>query len=196
MKKSLGAQTIAVPTPVWLVGSYDGEGRPNLATIAWGGICCSIPPALTVSLRKARHSYDAIMERKAFTINVPSEAYLREADYAGICSGRDTDKFAGAGLTPVRSDLVDAPYVAEFPLVLECRLMQTLDLGAHTQFIGEIVHVKGDESVLALTGEVDAAKVKPVIYSPATRTYYSLGAEIGKGFQVGKDLLEKGRPKG
>lgn len=190
MKKSLGAATHAMPTPVWLVGTYDKEGKPNLATIAWGGVCCSDPPSVTVSLRKSRHTYDAILERQAFTINVPSEAFARAADYAGIASGRDADKFGAANLTPVRSDLVDAPYVAEFPLVLECRLLKTVEIGAHTQFIGEIVDVKAEEDVLDVNGVPDAAKVLPLVYSPANRTYYGLGAVVGKGFDIGRDLLK------
>jgi flavin reductase (DIM6/NTAB) family NADH-FMN oxidoreductase RutF len=190
MKKSLGAAAQAMPTPVWLVGTYDKEGKPNLATIAWGGICCSDPPAVAVSLRKSRHSYDAILERKAFTINVPSEAFARAADYAGIVSGRDADKFGAANLTPVRSDLVDAPYVAEFPLVLECRLLRTVEIGVHTQFIGEIIDVKAEEEVLDSNGAPDAAKVLPLVYSPTNRTYYGLGAVIGKGFDIGKELLK------
>jgi len=190
MKKSLGAQTLAVPTPVWLVGSYDKEGKPNLVTVAWGGICCSGPPAVTISLRKSRHSHAAILQRGAFTVNVPSEAFLRAADFAGLASGRDTDKFGVAGLTAVRSLLVDAPFVAEFPLVLECRLMHTVELGVHTQFIGEIVDVKAEEAVLNAQGQLEAALVLPIVYSPATRTYYGLGAEIGKGFETGRELLK------
>lgn len=190
MKKSLGAETFAMPTPVWLVGTYDKDGQANIATIAWGGICCSNPPSVTISLRPSRHTYDAIMERKAFTINVASEAFAREADYAGIASGRNVDKFAAAGLTPVRSDLVDAPYVAEFPLVMECRLLQTVELGVHTQFIGEIIDVKAEEAVLDANGVLDAAKVLPLVYSPANRTYYGLGAVVAKGFDIGKELLK------
>jgi flavin reductase (DIM6/NTAB) family NADH-FMN oxidoreductase RutF len=190
MKKSLGATTHAMPTPVWLVGSYDKEGKPNLATIAWGGVCSSDPPSVTVSLRKSRYSYDSILERKAFTINVPSEAFARAADYAGIVSGRNADKFGAAGLTPVRSDLVDAPYVAEFPLVLECRLLQTVEIGVHTQFIGEIVDVKAEADVLDANGVPDALKVLPLVYSPSNRTYYGLGAIVGKGFDIGKELIK------
>lgn len=190
MKKSLGAMTYAVPTPVWLVGTYDQDGKPNLATIAWGGICSSDPPAVTISLRKSRHSYDAILQRKSFTINVPSEAFARAADYAGIVSGRDHDKFAAAGLTPIRSELVDAPYVAEFPMVLECRLLQTVEIGIHTQFIGEIIDVKAEEDVLDGDGVPDAGKVLPLIYSPSNRTYYGVGAVIGKGFDIGRKLMK------
>lgn len=190
MKKSLGAVTHAMPTPVWLVGSYDKEGKPNLATVAWGGVCCSDPASVTVSLRKSRHSYHAILERQAFTINVASNRFAREADYAGIASGRDSDKFAVAGLTAVRSELVDAPYVAEFPLILECRLLQTVEIGVHTQFIGQIVDVKAEEEVLDGNGVPDATKVLPLVYSPANRTYYGIGAVVGKGFEIGKELMK------
>jgi len=111
VKRSLGAKTIAPATPVWVVGTYDHEGKPNAMTAAWAGICCSKPPCVYASLRRATHTYGSIMERKAFTVSIPSEAYVKEADYFGIASGRDADKFAATGLTPVKSDLVDAPYV-------------------------------------------------------------------------------------
>ena len=73
MKKSFGAKTLAFPNPVWCVGSYDTKDQPNLMTIAWGGICCSSPPAVTISLRKATYTYGNIIERKAYTINIPSK---------------------------------------------------------------------------------------------------------------------------
>lgn len=189
MKKSLGASTNVMPTPVWLVGTYDKDGKANIATVAWGGVCCSNPPAVTISLRKARHSYDAIMERKAFTVCVASSQFVREADYAGIASGRNADKFHNAGLTPVRSELVDAPYVSEFPLVIECRLLQAVEIGVHTQFIGEIVDVKADEELMT-DGDLDPAKVQPLIYSPTNRLYYGLGPVVGHGFEIGKELLK------
>src|SRR6185369_14509711 len=128
MKKSVGAKTLLFPTPVLMVGTYDQAGKPNLMNAAWGGICCSEPPCVTVSLRKSRYSYDAIIERKAFTVGIACESRMTEADYLGIASGRDADKFAVTGLTPIRSELVDAPYAEEFPLVLECRLLHTLEL--------------------------------------------------------------------
>ena len=111
MKKSIGAKTLVYPSPAFVIGTYDKDGRPNVMTAAWAGICCSKPPCVSVSLRKARYSYDNIVARKAFTVNVPSEQYVRETDYFGIVSGRKKDKFAASGLTPVKSDLVDAPFV-------------------------------------------------------------------------------------
>lgn len=189
MKKSLGAKTLLFPTPVLMVGTYDQAGKPNLMTAAWGGICCSDPPCVTVSLRKTRHSYDSVVERKAFTVGITNEANMTEADYAGIASGRDADKFAVAGLTPVRSELVDAPYAAEFLLVLECRLLHTLEIGIHTQFIGEIVDVKADLDTLSDDGLPDILKVKPLVYDTAHKGYHAVGPLLGKAFSVGKKLL-------
>jgi flavin reductase (DIM6/NTAB) family NADH-FMN oxidoreductase RutF len=187
MKKSLGAATLIYPTPVWIVGTYDSEGRPNLMTAAWGGVCCSKPPCVAVSLQKVRHSYAAIMQRRAFTVSVPSQDQVKLADFLGMVSGKNEDKFAATGLTAVRSDLVDAPYPAEFPLVLECRVLHILEIGLHTQFVGEILDVKADESILE-GGQPDITKLRPIIYAPGARTYHGLGEFLGKGYVIGREL--------
>ncbi len=189
MKKSLGARTLAFPTPVWVVGTYDQDGKPNAMTAAWAGICCSKPPCVAVSLRKATYSYGNIVARQAFTISVPSEAHVREADYLGMATGKEVNKFAAARLTPVNSTVVDAPYVKEFPLVLECKLLHTLEIGLHTQFIGEILDVKADPEVLGDKGLPDIEKVQPIIFGPEIRTYHGLGRYLGQAFAIGKDLF-------
>jgi len=191
MHKSLGPQTLAYPTPTWIVGSYDHQGRPNGMAAAWGGICCSNPPCVAVSLRKATYSYASLATRRAMTISIPSEEQVKQADYFGLVSGRDVDKFVALNLTPVRSERVDAPYVKEFPLVLECRLAHVIELGLHTQFVGEIVDVKADDSVLAPGGLPDIDKVKPFAYDPSTQTYVRVGGVIGKAFSMGKEIGKK-----
>ncbi len=192
MKQSVGAKTLAMPTPVWLVGTYDADGKPNIMTIAWGGICCSTPPCVTVSLRKATHSYAAIVERRAFTVSIPTEGQAAQADYVGTVSGRDVDKFAACGWTPVRSELVDAPYVGEAPLVVECRLLHTLEIGLHTQFVGEIVDVKADPAVIGAKGYPDITKVKPLAWDPAHRGYYGMGEFLGMAWAIGKKIGGEG----
>jgi flavin reductase (DIM6/NTAB) family NADH-FMN oxidoreductase RutF len=157
-------------------------------TAAWGGICCSDPPCVAVSLRKATYSYGNLMERRAFTISVPSQSQAREADRFGLVSGRDTDKFAATGWTPVRSDLVDAPYVEECPLVLECKVLHVIELGLHTQFVGQILDVKANEDVLDATGMPDIQKVLPIVFSPGGRVYYGVGASLGHAFAMGKEI--------
>ena len=186
MKKSLGAKTIVVPTPVWCVGTYDTAGKPNVMTVAWGGICCSSPPCVTVSLRKATYSYGSIMEKQAYTVSVPSVDQVKEADYYGMASGRDVDKFKETGLTPVKSELVDAPYVGEFPMVLECRVIHHYEIGLHTHFVGEILDVKVEDDLLTEDGKVDIEKVQPFVFNPDAGRYHGIAGFIGGAFSVGR----------
>ena len=193
MKRSLGAKSLVYPTPVFVIGSYDEKGEPNLMTAAWAGICCSKPPAIGVSLRKATYTYGNIMSHKAFTVNVPSEEMVVQADYFGMVSGRTDDKFAAVGFTPVRSDLVDAPYIEECAMVLECKLIQTHEIGLHTQFIGEIVDVKVEDDTLDQKGVCQISKVKPFIYAPGDQNYYRIGEMLARGFDSGKAIERKKR---
>ena len=188
MKRSLGAKTIIYPTPVFVVGTYDKVGRPNIMTAAWGGICCSKPPCVAVSLRKATYTYGNIMEQQAFTISIPSEDHAKLADYCGLVSGKSHDKFDDTGLTPVKSDLVNAPYIEEFPLILECKVVDTFEIGLHTQFVGEIMDVKADEGILGEKGLPEIEKVKPILFAPENLDYYGVGRHLGKAFSIGKQV--------
>jgi len=176
------------PAPVLVVGTYDKAGKANVMTASWGGICCSQPPCVAVSLRKATSSYENIMERKAFTISIPSEEHLKAADYFGLVSGRTTDKLATAKLTAVKSKLVDAPYVREFSLILECKLVDVAEIGMHSQFIGEVLDVKADDSIIGDGGAIDIKKLRPLIFTPDTQDYYGVGSFLGKVFSAGKGL--------
>ena len=188
MKTSLGAKGLLYPTPVLVVGTYDKAGRANAMTVAWGGIVCSQPPCVGISLRKATYTYENIVERKAFTVCISSEKYVKEVDYFGVASGKKVDKFAATGLTPVRSNCVDAPYIEEFPFVLECELLHTIEIGFHTQFIGEIKDVKAEESIVDEKGLVNVEKFQPMVYTPEIRKYYGIGRFLGHAFSMGKEI--------
>ena len=186
MKRSLGAKPLAYTTPVWVIGTYDETGRPNVMTASWGGICCSRPPCVNVSLRKATYTYGCLLGRRAFTVSIPSADQAPQADFFGLASGRDVDKLAAVGLTAVPSELVDAPWVGEFPMVLECRLLHTLEIGLHTLFVGEIVDVKADEAVVDERGLPDPEKVRPFVYLPEVQRYHEIGSALGRAFDVGR----------
>ena len=187
MKRSVGPKTVLFPTPVLVVGTHDANGRPNAMAAAWGGICCSRPPCVAVSLRKATYTYGNIVARQAFTLSIPSETHVRQADYFGLVSGRSEDKFAATGLTPVQSDTVDAPYVGEFPFALECKLLHTIEIGLHTQFIGEVMDIVAEEDVLGESGAIDIERVRPLIFAPENRAYYGVGARLGEAFSIGRE---------
>ena len=186
-KISLGAE-IKLMAPVWVIGSYDKAGKADMMTAAWVGICCSKPPCVSIALRKATYTYGNIMERKAFTVNIPSRNYLKEADYFGLVSGRDIDKLSATGLTPIKGEKVDAPYLKEFPVAVECKLINTVEVGLHTIFIGEIMDVKADKSMV---GENNSLSPCMLLFNPTTRDYYGIGEQLGKAFSAGKEILNK-----
>ena len=191
MKRSIGPQTLVYPLPAFLVGTYDAEGKPNIMTAAWGGVCCSEPPLLSVSIRGQRWTHDAIFGRRAFTVSVPSAAMAAQTDFAGIASGGKTDKFRELSLTPAKAEFVDAPYVAECPAVVELALHSSIDLGSHTMFIGEIKDVKINEDCLDEKGRPLREKIDPLCYDGGTREYFRTGAGVGKAFAGGKIFWKK-----
>jgi flavin reductase (DIM6/NTAB) family NADH-FMN oxidoreductase RutF len=189
MKLELPAKTILLPSPVLIIGTYNKEGKPNIMNAAWGGIVCSKPPCISVSIREARLTYHNIMLTKAFTVNFPSEKFAKEADFAGLVSGRDFDKFKKCGLTPEKSTRVNAPIVKEFPYALECKLINQIELGVHTMFIGEIVGMVADREILTQDQLPDIEKVKPIMYSSGNMAYYNVGTKVGDAYTIGKELM-------
>jgi flavin reductase (DIM6/NTAB) family NADH-FMN oxidoreductase RutF len=186
---SLDPSPILHPHPVLLVGSYGADGRPNLMNAAWGGICCSEPPCVAVSLREATLTYHNILGTRAFSVGIPSRAQVRIADYVGIVSGHDRDKFRDTGLTPTLSEKVNAPIAAELPFSLECRLLEHHKLGLHTIFIGEIVGILAAEDVLGPKGLPDIEKTQAILWGGfGSNHYFAVGDELGRAFSVGKGL--------
>jgi flavin reductase (DIM6/NTAB) family NADH-FMN oxidoreductase RutF len=192
-RKNMGTRPYLCPTPLVLCGTYDSNGRPNLAALAWAGVCCSEPPAVQISVRKERYTHAAILEKKEFTVNVPSVRHAEQADFCGIASGRSVDKFARAGLTPVRGQFVNAPLVEEFPICLECKLLHRFELGSHDLFVGEVMASWIREDCLDEEGFADPLKISPVAFTPAQSGgyYYALTKPAGKSFDIGKKLMEK-----
>lgn len=191
MKKSLGANPLVYPTPVWVIATYNKDNSVNVMTAAWGGICCSKPPCLAVSLRDATYTHGNILRNKAFTVNIATREFITEVDYFGISTGRNTDKLADTGLTSESSKEVNAPMIKEFPLNIECRLKDVVEIGLHTQFIGEIIDVKAMESILGEQDVPDVDLLNPVVFSPVVRKYHVLGETIGRAFDIGKKFRQK-----
>jgi flavin reductase (DIM6/NTAB) family NADH-FMN oxidoreductase RutF len=189
-KRSLGPSPLLYPEPALLVCVWDAAGKANVMLAAWGGICCSEPPSLAVGIRPERWTYAALLSRKAFTVGIPSEDLLAGADFVGMVSGKRMDKFARAGFSAQKAEFVDAPYVAECPVVLECSLSNTLELGSHTLMIGTILDVKADEDCLDASGKFpDIDKVAPLVFDAGSRAYYGVGRKLGESFFAGKKLL-------
>ena len=185
---SLGPQAFLSPAPVLLVGTYDEAGQPNIMTAAWGGLCCSQPPCLSVSLRRSSWTCRSLQQKQAFTVSIPSRNMVGQADFAGLVSGRQEEKFKTLGLTPRAGEHVDAPIVAECPVVLELLLRHSLELGSHIQFVGEIMDVKVNRNCLTPEGLPDPARIDALSFAPLTKEYYAVGEFVARAFAVGKTV--------
>ena len=192
-KKSLGIKPYIHPLPAFLVASYAPDGKPNMMLASCAGICSIVEPVcLTVSVHSARYSHECILHSKAFTLNVPGSAIIAEADFAALTGGKDVDKFAATGLTPVKSDLVNAPYIAECAINVECELYQTNTVGAFTQMIGKVIDMKVSDNCLTADGAYpDVTKYVPLIVDCGIRVYRAPGEKLGDVTAMGTKFIKK-----
>lgn len=176
--------TLLSPVPPAIVTCGSME-RPNLLTVAWTGIVNSNPPMTYVSIRPERYSYGLIKESGEFAINLTTGALVRAADFCGVRSGKDLDKFEATHLHPQKAEKISAPLLAESPLSLECRVVKALPLGSHEMFLAEIVAVQVDASLVDENGRLNLGKCNLAAY--AHGEYFALGKRIGTfGFSVKK----------
>ncbi|MBE0475515.1 MAG: flavin reductase family protein [Coriobacteriia bacterium] len=163
------------PSPVAVVTAAAPGGGSNLITLAWVGMACSEPVHVTVAVRPTRHTHGLIVASGEFCLNLLSEEMVRSVDVCGVRSGRDTDKWEAAGLTPEPAEDVGAPRIAEAAYVLECAVVERLSLGVHDLFVARVLGAYAEESVLA-DGKVDYDALRPLSYCPTE--YRSLGARV------------------
>ncbi|MEA4984694.1 FMN reductase (NADH) RutF [bioreactor metagenome] len=178
--------TLIYPLPAALVSCGKTPDEYNVLTISWLGTLCSSPPMCYVSVRRERKSYEIIKANGEFVINLTNEALAFAADWCGVRSGRDYNKFKEMNLTPVMAEKVNAPIIKEAPLCIECRIKEIITLGTHDMFISEVINIQADKQYIdPETQSFDMAKAKLIAYSHGH--YYKLGEEIGKfGWTVKK----------
>jgi len=156
------------PVPAVLVTCGVPGERPNIIAIAWTGIVCGKPLMMSVSVRPATFSHHLLKEHPEFVINIPTAEMVEVVDFCGSKSGREVDKFAALGLTAAPASQVSVPLIAECPINIECRTQQSLVLGLHEMFIGEVLAVQVDEKILDEKGRVTSARFNPLAYFPPT----------------------------
>lgn len=178
------------PLPAIMASCMRPGGRANIITLAWAGTVCSDPAMVSVSIRPERYSYGIIKDTREFVINLVNRELVFAADYCGVKSGREVDKFEDLGLTPFDSQHIKAPGIAESPVSLECRVRDILPLGSHDMFLGEVLGVTVDKAYMDEKGKFDLNASGLVAYSHGE--YFELGERLGKfGYSV-----EKGKTKG
>ncbi len=178
------------PLPAVMVSCAREGEKPNILTLAWVGTICSDPVMVSISVRPERYSYNIIKETKEFVINLTTEDLTRATDFCGVRSGKDVDKFKEMKLTPMPSQKIKAPGIAESPVNIECKVKEVVPLGSHHMFIAEVVGVNVDEDLLDEKGRLDLRKARLIAYSHGE--YMSLGKKLGKfGYSVQKRKKRK-----
>lgn len=172
--------------PVFIVAAYDKTGKPNAMNAAWGGIYTDNTIGICIS--EGHKTTQDILASGAFTVSMATADKVTECDYVGIVSGnKEPDKFAKAGFHATKSEFVNAPVIDELPMSLECEL---LSYDKESDFMtGKIVNVSALDSILDTDGQIDPAKLRPVIYDPVHHDYLVIGEKVGKAFSDGKKLL-------
>ena len=190
MSKDLGVQPYLFPMPTYMIGTYNEDNTVDVMMMAWGGICAEDMVAL--NLESDHKTVANLQLRKAFTLSVPGTDTLRESDFLGIASSNKMpDKFERTGLHAVKSERVDAPVITEYPLTLECEVvqMQSQPYGLHV--LGKIVNVIADEKILDDSGKIDAGKIHAFAFDQMKNGYYAVGEKVGQAWQSGADLMKK-----
>lgn len=189
MKKSLGVKPYLYPMPVLMIATYGEEDKVDVMNMAWGGICANNMVALNIS--EGHKTAKNLKERKAFTLSIADVDHLEAADFFGIASGNKmADKFEKSGLHAVKSDMVDAPVVEEFPITLECKVVEFQQSVAGFRVLGEIVNVLADEAVLDPEGNVDPTKINAFAFDQFQNGYYKIGEKVGQAWSSGKKLMK------
>lgn len=190
MKKSMKkdfwrAGNMLYPLPAVMVSCQRPGEKPNIITIAWAGTVCSSPAMVSVSLRRERYSYGIIRETGEFVVNLVTRDLVFAADWCGVKSGRDVDKFKELHLTRQKMEQGDVPGIAESPVNLACKVRQVIPLGSHDMFIAEITGVAVDEAYMDEKGKFHLNDTGLVAYSHGE--YVELGKRLGKfGYSVKK----------
>lgn len=183
MRKNFGAKPYLFPQPVMIIGTYDENGKANAMNAAWGGIVGNDEIIMDLAPHKTTSNIGAT---KAFTISIADADHVVACDYVGVESGNKApDKMEKAGFTTVKSEFVNAPVINELPLTLECELVKVIDGG---KYLGRIVNVSADESILGEDGEISLEKFFPIIFDTVHAGYYKLGERVGTAFKDGLQL--------
>ena len=186
MKKQIKTTEAIFPMPVLMIATYNEDGTIDVMNAAWGTMLER--DQVILNLTESHKTVKNIRERKAFTVSIANAKNVVAADYFGIVSGNNTtNKFENSGLTSTKSEKVDAPIINEFPICLECELLED---ESNWGIVGKVINVSADEEILK-EDQVDINLLEAIAFDPYTHGYYKVGERVGNAFKDGLALKEK-----
>ena len=183
MKKSIGVKWGIFPMPVLMIATYNEDGSIDVMNAArWTMFHYN---QVILDLDESHKTVKNIMKRNAFTVSFANAKNVVAADYVWIVSGNDTpDKFKKSWLTAIKSEKVDAPIINEFPICLECKLIEGI---SDHWIVGEIVDVLVDENVMNWE-KIDISAVEALAFDPYANWYYKISERVWNAFSDGSKL--------
>lgn len=179
---------IIQPLPLHMIASYDKDRKVDVMPAAWAGQCG--PNLIELNLAPAHKTVKNIEESKAFTVSYATKDTLAVSDYFGIVSANDTDdKIEKADVTVEKSENVNAPIIKEYPITVECKLVDTIDFHGECKIVGEIVNTIVSEDILDDEGNVDIGKAELITFDSVSRTYRLVGDVVGNAWSDGKKYI-------
>ena len=188
-RTQMGPNIFITPQPALMIGTYDENGNPDVMMAAWGGQCDGNQVCFRLSPHRTTTN---IRQTKEFTLSFATQRDIAQSDYFGIVSANDVpDKIARAGFTVTKSAYINAPIINEYPLTLECKVVELMERPEGGCFvIGEIVNTVADPSILT-DGKIDLDKLQPVVFDAATVSYRAVGEQVGKAWGSGKVFVKE-----
>jgi flavin reductase (DIM6/NTAB) family NADH-FMN oxidoreductase RutF len=160
--------SVIVPRPIGFTSTIDADGRPNLAPFSFFMMITSSPPHVAISVgARDGHEKDTLRNLRdtgEFVINTVSAGIGPQMAITASDWPPSTSEFDASGLTPVASEVVRPPRVAESPAHLECVTRQIFPVGgppygAHL-IIGEVVRIHVRDDLLLDNNRVDLQRLE------------------------------------
>ena len=188
-RTNMGAKIFVTPQPALMIGTYDENGNPDVMMAAWGGQCDGNQVCFRLSPHRTTTNLRATRE---FTLSYATVRDVAESDYFGTVSANDVpDKIARTGFTVTKSQNINAPIIDQYPLTLECRVVEIIERGNDGCFvIGEVVNTIADPAILT-DGRIDLCKLQPIVFDAAIPAYRAVGDTVGAAWGAGQVFIEK-----
>jgi flavin reductase (DIM6/NTAB) family NADH-FMN oxidoreductase RutF len=182
------------PVPAIILGVKGDEDIEDDIAVAWTFILNGKPPqvGISVSMRSAisEHEHVAlnlIKKHKEFTLNVPDASWVNSFDIIDMCATERDDKFKRANLTRIQSKFIDAPGIAEAPIILECKVISSHELlPGRTVFFAEVIRTTVQRGVTDENGRL----------IPESKQFFGMVAGCGELWTFGKKAGHIGQTKG
>lgn len=179
-----------IPRPIAFVTTLSEEGVLNAAPFSFFNIVSADPPLVSVSVQRkngeqkdtARHAG----KRGEFVVHIADERYIEAVNETAAPVPPDVSEVALAGLTPVPSDRIAVPGVAEASVRMECVLERSIPLGGAADgsapscdlLIGRVVRFHVDDALY------DRGRINPDALQPVSRLAGNDYAKLGERFTL------------